>query len=207
MVQHLVAAVGTAMSVAGAVVTIVYVPWLIARRKTYELPRFVATTLAAQPSPPRQAPITRVGRALFRGIDWAIYIAAGLFFIGFGLVFASSPKSRSGGLVFLIVGLLSLALALFRTWQVNRALRLGDAEIVQVTEAETGRARLGGTPWGDLITGSAARGRYRFASTGEAGRYYMQQSWALSLRPGDRLWVLRRRGRDVLYAPAPPGTT
>lgn len=47
----------------------------------------------------------------------------------------------------------------------------------------------------------AARGTYRFIDTGDTGRYYMQQRWALALRPGDRMWVLRRAGRDVLYAP------
>jgi hypothetical protein len=64
-----------------------------------------------------------------------------------------------------------------------------------------------GTPWGDLLgtkysAPPAARGTYRLVDTGETGTYYMQQRWALALFPGDTIWVLRHRGRDVLYAPA-----
>lgn len=43
---------------------------------------------------------------------------------------------------------------------------------------------------------------YRFVDTGATGTYYLEQAWALSLRPGDRIWVLRSHGRDILYAPA-----
>jgi hypothetical protein len=42
---------------------------------------------------------------------------------------------------------------------------------------------------------------YRFTDTGEFGRYYMQQTWALALRQDTRIWVVRINGRDVLYAP------
>lgn len=75
-----------------------------------------------------------------------------------------------------------------------------------ITDAEIGTARIYGTPWGEpLMVGGmtpiAARGMYRIIETGETGAYYLQQRWALNLRPGDRIWVLRSNGRDVLYAP------
>ena len=78
--------------------------------------------------------------------------------------------------------------------------------MAEVTDAEVGRARIYGTPWGEpLMAGGmtpiAARGTYRTIDTGQTHRYYMQQRWALALRPGDNMWVVRTQGRDVLYAP------
>jgi hypothetical protein len=139
------------------------------RRQFYELPAFVAGILARQPLPPRRVPVRRVIRALLGGVDCLIYFGGGLFFIGFGLVFGSSPDTIWGGIGFLIVGLLTLSLGLFRIWQVERALRLGDAELAEVTEAQRGRARLTGTPWGDLMTGVAARGGYRLLHAASVG--------------------------------------
>jgi hypothetical protein len=68
-----------------------------------------------------------------------------------------------------------------------------------------------GTPWGDLAGAKfsappAARGTYQLKTTHEVGSYYMQQRWALALHPGDAIWVLRVKGRDVLYAPRSFGT-
>jgi hypothetical protein len=168
----------------------------------YRLPRFVAETLSIQPSPPRQVPVSSVIRAVMGGIDCQIYAAGGLFFIVFGLVgLTAGPIAFWIGVGFLVAGALSLWLAIFRIRQVSRALQLGDAQIVEITDAEAGRARWYGTPWGDLMRGTAARGRYQLAGTGENGIYYMQQAWALSLRPGDQIWVVHASGRDVLYAP------
>ena len=107
------------------------------------------------------------------------------------------------------VGIACALLAVFRIWQVASVLRSGDAQVAEIVEAEAGPARIYGTPWGEpmgtRMQPSAARGSYRVISTGETCRYYMQQKWALALQPGMRIWVLRRNGRDVLYAPVGPG--
>lgn len=82
--------------------------------------------------------------------------------------------------------------------------------MAEITEAEVGRARIYGSRWGEpmgtRIEPIAAKGGYRMINTGETGRYYMQQSWATALQPGARIWVLRRGGRDILYAPVNLGT-
>lgn len=175
------------------------------------MPGFVTETLTDQPQPPRHIPFASVTFAVLAGADCAIYvgsavvfIAVGLLFMTGGLGFTRAPLSVS--LIFVGVGFLPLLLALFRIWQVRRAVRDGDAQLAEVVEAEAGRARYRGTPWGEPLLQQgvpiAAKGTYRLG-TGETGSYYMQQSWALPLRPGDRIWVVRLDGRDVLYAPGP----
>jgi hypothetical protein len=168
----------------------------------YRLPHFVAETLSAQPSPPRQVPVTSVVRALLGGIDCLTYVAGGLLGLVLSVVtFVNTPNQVGLGLVLLAIGLLAVLLAVFRTWQVSRALRFGDAYIAGVTDATAGRVRWYGSPWGDLARGSAARGSYQLPGTREARPYYMQQAWALGLQPGDHIWVVRVNGRDILYAP------
>jgi hypothetical protein len=178
----------------------------------YPLPAFVSRTLADQPSPPRQVPLKFVVRAVLGGLDCAIYLGAALFLIAVGLaVIAHALPSANpstdvpGGLVLAGLGVPSGLLAVFRIWQVTSVLRSGDAQMGEIVEAEVGPARIYGTPWGEpmgtRMQPIAARGTYRVISTGATGRYYMQQLWALSLQPGTAIWVLRRRGRDVLFAP------
>jgi hypothetical protein len=168
----------------------------------YRLPRFVTETLSAQPSAPRQVRVSSVVRVVIGGIDCQIYVVGGLVFIVFGLLgLTAGPNAFWIAVGFVAAGMLSLSLPIFRIRQVRGAFHVGDAQIVEITEAEAGRARWYGTPWGDLVRGTAARGCYQFAGTGEIGRYYLQQAWALALKPGAQIWVVRINGRDVLYAP------
>jgi hypothetical protein len=161
------------------------------------LPRFVSRTLAEQPSPPRQVPLQSVVRAVVGGLDCAIYVVAALVLIVAGVA--------ATAWYLVAVGIACGLLAVFRIWQVESALQSGDALMAEVVEAEVGRARIYGSPWGEPLGTRmqpiAARGSYRVINTGEIGSYYMQQSWALALQPGMRIWVLRRNGRDALYAP------
>jgi hypothetical protein len=132
-----------------------------------------------------------------------------VFLIAFGLsvyVWPNTPASNvPGGLVMVGAGVLSGLVAVFRIWKVAGALRQGDAQVAEVVDAEVGRARIYGTPWGEPMGTRtrpiAARGTYRLNSSGETGPYYMQQRWATKLQPGTRIWVLRDNGRDFLYAP------
>jgi len=178
----------------------------------YPLPLFVSQTLANQPIAPRQVPIRLVVRAVLSGVDCTIYAIGSLVLIGFGLAVAahalpsrSSSSDVPGGLVIVGVGVLCALLPSFRVWQVARALREGDAHVADIAEAAVRPARLYGTPWGEPMGTRtrpiAASGTYRITDTGESHPYYMQQRWATTLQPGARIWVLRRGGRDVLYAP------
>ena len=177
----------------------------------YPLPTFVARILAEQRSAPRRVPLIEVVGGVLGGLDCAIYAVASLVLIGFGLSVtahlwpSTSPSfDTRAGLVIAALGLLSGLLVAFRIWQVDQALRSGDAQVAEVVDAQVGRAQIFGTPWGEpmgtRMQPTAASGTYRLA-TGETGRYYMQQTWALALGPGDRVWVLRRNGRDIIYAP------
>ena len=178
----------------------------------YPLPRFVSRTLADHPIAPRQVPVRLLVQAVLSGVDCAIYAIGSLVLIGVGLAIAAHALpsgSRSsdvpGGLAILGLGLLCGLLPSFRVWQVARALREGDAHVADVIEAGVGSARIYGTPWGEPMGTRtrpiAAMGTYRLTDTGESSPYYMQQWWATKLQPGARIWVLRRGGRDVLYAP------
>ena len=177
----------------------------------YPLPAFVSTTLNAQPSPPRQVPLFSVVRAVLGGFDCAIYAAAAVVGIAFGLAIIANllprgnePGGGPAGALILGLGLLSLLLPVYRIWRVNSALKQGDAQLAEVVEAAVSRARIFGTPWGEAMgtrmNPIAATGVYRLP-TGEMGRYYMQQWWATKLTPGARIWVLRLNGRPVLFAP------
>jgi len=152
-----------------------------------------------------------VVRAVLGGFDCAIYAGGAVVGIAFGLaiiahVLPSSRGSADGptGAFILGLGLLSLLLPTYRIWQVDGALKNGDAQLAEVVEAEVSRARFYGTPWGEAMgtrmNPIAATGAYRLP-TGEMGRYYLQQWWATRLTPGARIWVLRRKDRVVLFAP------
>jgi hypothetical protein len=183
----------------------------------YRLPNYVGETLSREQEPPRHVPMFSIVLAVLAGADCAIYAASGLLFITVGVIAiladpgTSSPGARPTaiGAVFISIGLVCVGLAAFRVWRVQSALRKGEAHLAEITDAEVGRARLYGTPWGEPLFAAgvpiAARGAYQLIDTGETGKYYMQQSWALRLRRGDRIWVLRR-GRDVLYAPSTVST-
>jgi hypothetical protein len=157
-------------------------------------------------------PLQSVVRAVVGGFDCAIYVGAALVLIALGVAImahalpsANASTDVPGGLVSAGLGAAIGLLAVFRIWQVESVLQGGEALMAEVVEAEVGRARIYGTPWGEpmgtRMQPIAAMGSYRVISTGETGRYYMQQNWALALRPGTQIWVLRRNGRDVLYAP------
>jgi len=176
----------------------------------YRLPGFVAETLSSQPKPPRRIPIQAIVFAVLDGADCAIYAGGAVVFVVFGVTFMTgtfgvTPAPISVSSIFVGVGLILLLLVAFRVWQVAGAMRIGEAHIAQVTVAQVGPARSMGTPWGEPLLGRAgpiaAKGGYRFTDTGETGHYYMQQTWALALRQGMRIWVVRVHGRDVLYAP------
>jgi hypothetical protein len=151
---------------------------------------------------------------VLRGADCSIYAGVGIFFATLGLVAIATDSGVPGpgirqtaiGEALIALGLLCLALASFRIWRVTSVLRTGEAYVAEVTNAEVGRARIYGTPWSEPLTVSpttpiAAKGMYRIVGTGESAAYYMQQNWVLGLRPGDKIWVLRRDGRDVSCAP------
>jgi hypothetical protein len=157
-----------------------------------------------------------VVRAVVSGLDCAIYVGAALVLIAFGVAImahalpsANPSTDVPGGLVIAGLGAASGLLAVFRIWQVESVLQRGDALMAEVVDAAVGPARIYGTPWGEpmgtRMQPIAARGSYRVDGTGETGRYYMQQSWALALQPGTQIWVLRRNGHDILYAPVDPG--
>ena len=161
-------------------------------------------------------PLQSVVRVVVGGLDCAIYVGAALVLIAFGvaamahaLPSANPSTDVPGGLVIAGLGAASGLLAVFRIWQVESVLQSGDALMAEVVEAEVGRARIYGTPWGEpmgtRMQPIAARGSYRVISTGETGRYYMQQNWARASQPGTRMWVLRRNGHDILYAAVDPG--
>ncbi len=172
-------------------------------RQFYRLPDFAAGVVAIKRTPPRQVTIRSVGVAVLSGLDGALYFGVGVYLILGGLVLLSTTSGVGIWIAKLSLGagLICLAIAVFRIWQVWRALRFGEALIAVVTQGRGGRVRLQGSPWGDLWWGRAARGVYQIPATGDTGRYYMQQKWALHLRPGTQIWVLRVSGRDVLYAP------
>ena len=177
----------------------------------YPLPAFVSRVVTAQPSPPRQVPLFSVVRAVLSGFDCAIYAGGAVVAIAFGVAAVAnllpSGSARGGGPagVFILgLGLLALLLPVYRVWQVDGALKNGDAQLAEVVEAKVSRARFYGTPWGEAMgtrmNPIAATGAYRLP-TGEMGRYYLQQWWATRLTPGARIWVLRRKDRVVLFAP------
>ncbi len=177
----------------------------------YPLPVFVSETLTARPAPPRKVALIAVLRAVLGGFDCAIYAGGAVVGIAFGLaimahLLPSSKSSADGptGAFILGLGLLSLLLPIYRIWQVHGALENGDAQLAEIVEAEVGRARFYGTPWGEAMGSRmnpiAAIGVYRLP-TGEMGRYYMQQWWATRLTRGARIWVVRLNGRAALFAP------
>jgi hypothetical protein len=176
----------------------------------YRLPFLIAKVLDDQPEPPRRVPFRSILRAVLGGADCAIYLASGVLFIVLGMYFNARGQSVSGkadwgGLMFIGAGVLLTSLAIFRLWQVEGALLNGDAEVAQVMLARWRWAPVIGSPWGEPVGKKGypmvAHGTYQLIGSRESGEYSIQQAWALNLRPGNRIWVLRLDGRDVLYAP------
>jgi hypothetical protein len=138
-----------------------------------------------------------------------LYAGGGAFLIAFGFsvyVWPNTPASNiPGGLVIAGFGVLSGLVAVFRIWQVAGALRHGDAQVAEVVDGGVGAAPGSWMRWGETIRIQmmlvAAIGTYRLTNSGETGGYYIKQRWAIPLQPGSRFWVLRKNGRDVLYAP------
>jgi hypothetical protein len=152
--------------------------------------------------------------AVLVGVDCIIYIVSAAFLIAIGWQALTAAPSAPAwiGTALICAGAALVLLVGYRIWQVWRALQTGDAQLAEITQAGAGVARLWGTPWGDLVGSKysappAARGTYKLVNTGDPGRYYMQQKWALALFPGDTIWVLRLNGRDVLYGPASSGVS
>jgi hypothetical protein len=172
-------------------------------RQFYRLPDFAAGILAVQRTPPRRVSIRSVGAAVLAGLDGALYAGGGTYLILAGLVLLSTTSGVGIWIatISLGTGLLCAAISALRIWQMWRALRFGEALVALVIQGRVGRVRLQGSPWGDLWWGRAASGDYQIPASGGTGRYYMQQRWALDLKPGTQIWVLRVTGRDVLYAP------
>jgi len=172
----------------------------------YQLPAFAGQIMSEQARARRQVSILLVAMAVIRGLDGAIYATGGIFatLLGAILFYNTSGIGMPISVASFVVGVFCIGLVILRIITVWSALRDGEALIVEVTEAEVGKARLYGTPWGDLASGMAARGKYLDSETGIPGRYYMQQRWATHLEVGMQLWVLRQHGRDFLYAPRNP---
>jgi hypothetical protein len=154
-----------------------------------------------------------VAGAVLGGIDCIIYLGGGVFLVVMGWRALNLDPASPGWFAptLFAVGALALALVAYRIWSVWRALETGEAQAAEIMRTEAGNARMWGTPWGDLAGAKfsappAARGTYQLKTTHEVGSYYMQQRWALALHPGDAIWVLRVKGRDVLYAPRSFGT-
>jgi len=175
-------------------------------RPFYQLPMFAGQIMSEQSRVPRKVSIQLVAMAVIRGLDGAIYATGGIFatLLGVILFYTTSGVGTPISLASFVLGVFCIGLVTLRIITVWSALRDGEALIGEVTEAEVGKARLYGTPWGDLASGMAARGKYLDPGTGITGRYYMQQRWAMHLEAGMQLWVLRQHGRDFLYAPRNP---
>jgi hypothetical protein len=194
---------------------------LALKRIGFHLPGFIATTLASQPATPRHISLRAVFIAVVTGVDGACYATAGALAIVVGLAVVVGLPKRLGeannivrpmfenvwfGVGLIAVGVPFLVLVGFRVWKVREALVYGSADLAEVTEAVAGYARIQGSLWGDLASGRAARGAYLMSASGEVGRYYLQQRWALGLRQGDRIWVVRIHGKDALLAPSNPSS-
>src|SRR6266480_5616190 len=159
----------------------------------YWLPNLGSQVFIRQRNAPRSIGLVSVGLAVVRGLDGAIYATSGILvtFLGVTLFYSTSGVGTPLSVILLTVGAISIGLVVFRTIDVWHALRHGDVLLVEVNQAEVSRARVYGSPWGDLTSGIAAKGTYAELQTGTPGTYYMQQRWAMALKPGDRMWVLR----------------
>jgi hypothetical protein len=196
---------GLAIGLACAVAISILVALIVRtfRGPFYRLPTFAAEVIRAFPSAPRSVSWYNTARAILRGFDGATYAMSAVFFVflGFALNATRSGFARPLSMALVIAGLGCTGLVIFRIATIWNALRNGDASLVEVTEATVRRARIYGSPWGDLVTGAAAVGKYRDVRTATTGTYYMQQRWAIQLKVGARIWALRHRGHDALYTP------
>ena len=178
----------------------------------YPLPLFVSKTLADQPTPPRQVATLGVIRAVLGGTDCAVFAGFAVAAVVFGLAVMAHLVTKggvTGGLAMFGVAVIFALPPAFRIWSLRRGLRAGDADVAEVVTAEVGPAQGRGTTWGDRTgrIGNAAQGTYRLQRTGEMGAYYMQQQWALALRPGARIWVLPLDRLNIVFAPVHDAAT
>lgn len=169
---------------------------------TYPLAGFTAAALSKQPFPVRRVAMFSFLVALLRGVDCAIYSVCALLFLVLGaFAIVAEPEGTVLGLVSLAAGVISGSLVAVRAVHVYRALRFGDAVEAEVVRSAVGLVRLRGTPWGDLINGTAVRGSYKIRGLDSVVDYYLQQRWARSLKPGMKIWVINFNGRPALLAP------
>jgi hypothetical protein len=170
-------------------------------KDTYPLAGFAAATVTEQPLPVRSIAVRSLLGALLKGLDCAIYSVCAVVFLALGgFVFIPAPGAAAVGLLSLAAGAISGGLVAVRLAHVHRALRTGEALEAEIVRSAVGPIRLTGTPWGDLINGTAVRGSYNVGG-GESVDYYLQQRWARSFRPGMKIWVISVNGRPVLLAP------
>jgi len=170
--------------------------------RTYPLAGFAAAILSQQPLPRRKLAMRSVLGAVLGGLDCAIYAIGALVFLTFGvLLIVAEPTATVLGLLSLALGIISAGLVAIRVVQVHSALQIGEAVEAEIVRSAVGLVRLTGTPWGDLINGTAVRGSYKVRGLDSVVDYYLQQRWARSLRPGMKIWVISVNGRPVLLAP------
>ena len=173
----------------------------VANSPTYPLAGFVAATVSRQPLPIRSIAMWPFLVALLRGLDCAIYSISALVFLALGAFSIAQPGTAVMGLLSLAVGVLSGSLVIVRYVHVRRALRTGEAVEAEIVRSAVSRVRLTGTPWGDLINGTAVRGSYKVGGVDSVGDYYLQERWAQSLVPGMKIWVISVDGRPAFLAP------
>jgi len=170
--------------------------------RTYPLVEFAAATVSRQPIPIRSIAMWPFLVALLRGLDCAIYSISALVFLALGAFsIIALPGAAVVGVLSLAAGVISGGLVIVRYMHVYRALQIGDAVEAEIVRSAVGLVRLTGTPWGDLINGTAARGSYRIRGMDPIVDYYLQQRWARSLKPGMKIWVISLNGRPALLAP------
>jgi hypothetical protein len=178
----------------------------------YPLPLFVSKALAEQPTPPRQVATLGLIRAVLGGTDCAVFAGFALAAIacGLGELLGLLPNANAGAaLTFAGVAAIFALPPAFRIWSVRRALRAAEADIAEVVTAQVGPVRGRGATWGDRTGGiaNAAEGTYRLQRTGAIAAYYMQQHWAMALRPGAWIWVLPLDRLNIVFAPVDDGAT
>jgi len=174
----------------------------VANSRTYPLAGFVAATVSRQPLPIRSIAVWPFLVALLSGLDCGIYSISALLFLALGAFsIIAQPGAPVLGLLSFAAGVLSGSLVIVRFVHVRRALRTGAAVEAEIVRSAVGRVRLTGTPWGDLINGTAVRGSYQVGGVDSVRGYYLQERWARSLKPGTRIWVISVDGRPAFLAP------
>jgi hypothetical protein len=140
--------------------------------------------------------------ALLRGLDCAIYTGSAILLLALGAFSVIAvPGAAVLGVISLAAGVISGGIVTYRFAHVYRALQIGEAVEAEIVRSAVGLVRLTGTPWGDLINGTAVRGTYKIRGADTVVDYYLQQRWARSLKPGMKIWLISVNGRPALLAP------